>query len=155
MIMNYDDENNVESDDKGYVSIITNLETKVTIITGKQNKTSNNQIFGDLIYPLKSRLPKQNEITEAGCKGNVGSCPNWLMENLKYYAISNDKYAMNNNSETYQKIQGYWLLSSDLNKSTDARIVECYGRLNQGYGYTGYTNFGARPVITIPKSYLE
>ena len=154
MVMNYTDENNTSSDTLGYTSIITNAGTKVTTITGKQSKTSDNQTFGSTTQPLKARLPKESEVTGAGCTTSQGSCPTWLMENMTYLNVSNDKYSMNNNSEAYQnQIYGYWLLSSLPGYSNFARYVRYYGYV--GYDYTAYGYYGARPVITVSTSDLS
>ena len=98
MIMNYTDEKNTNSETIGYISIITNPSTKVTTITGKQEKTSDNQTFGNESLPLKARLPKENEIFSAGCSGSVGSCPAWMINNMSYYNVANDKYSINSSN---------------------------------------------------------
>ena len=151
MIMNYRDENNETATDRGYTSIITNLETKLTTITPKQNRTSSKQKFGNLNEPLKARLPMEKELKDAGCKTNDGSCPIWLVTNMTYYNVSNDKYSINNNNEEYQnQIKGYWGLASYPNYSTNGRSITYTGKLFQsGKGY------GVRPVITVPISDLS
>ena len=150
MIMNYTDENNGAAEDKGYTSIITS--NGVTTITGKP--TTNTTTVGTSSKPLKARLPKESEVTGAGCTTGAGSCPTWLMEYMTYYNVSNDKYSMNNNSEAYQnQIYGYWLLSSYPGNSNCARSVYYYGSVN--YNFTTYGYFGARPVITVSTSDLS
>ena len=171
MLMNYEDENNKEDDTKGYTSIITNQNTKETTITGKNNAT--NTTVGSNILPLKSRLPKQGEISqeEVGCHiwtsdSDYGTCPTWLIENLKYINVSSyagsgniDKYSMNNNSSSIQNIQGYWLLSSCLGSNLSARSVGYGGNISYGqvsYNGVGVGNAGGiRPVITVLISDLE
>ena len=150
MVMNYTDENNGAAEDKGYTSIITS--NGVTTITGKP--TTNTTTVGTSSKPLKARLPKESEVTGAGCSGSLGSCPVWLMEYMTYHNVSNDKYSMNNNSEAYQnQIYGYWLLSSYPGDSRYARCVDYYGSVFY-YGTTnGYC--GARPVITVSTSDLS
>ena len=144
MIMNYTDENNGTATNMGYTSIITN--NGVTTITGKP--TTKTSTVGTESKPLKARLPKESEVTEAGCTTGRGSCPVWLMENMTYWNVSNDKYSMNNNSEAYQKqVYGYWLLSSYPGNSTVARSVFYYG--NVFYSQTTNGSYGARPVITV------
>ena len=149
MIMNYKDENNGDSENKGYTNIVTN--NGVTTITGKP--TTNTTTVGTLSKPLKARLPMMSEVTVAGCIGSSGSCPIWLMENIKYSSVTNDKYSMNNNSEAYQNIQGYWLLSSNPDYSGSAHYVYCNGSVSIDDTTNG--NYGARPVITVPKAYLQ
>ena len=142
MIMNYTDENNGDSEVKGYTSIITS--NGVTTITGKP--TTRVTTIGTSAKPLKARLLKQNEMST--CTWKSGSCPVWLMENMTYYNVSNDKYSMNNNSEAYQnQINGYWTLSS----------VSDYGNIVFSISYNGigsgdsttYQFYGTRPVITV------
>ena len=145
MIMNYRDENNSDSDEYGYTGITTS--NGVTTITGKQSKISPDQTFGNATQPLKARLPMDGEVRQAKCSGNEGSCPVWLMENITYYNVADDKYSMNNNNETYQnKIKGYWLLSSHSNYSNCARFIYYNGYV--GHNLTT-SDFGARPVITV------
>ena len=151
MVMNYTDENNGSAEDKGYTSIITT--NGVTTITGKP--TTNTTTVGTSAKPLKARIPKESEVTGAGCTTSSGSCPTWLMENMTYYNVSNDKYSMNNNSEAYQnQIYGYWLLSSYPGNSRDARYVYYNGSVYYYY-YTTSGNYGARPVITVSTSDLS
>ena len=145
MIMNYRDENNEAATDMGYTSIITS--NGVTTITGKPE--SNTTTLGTSAKPLKARLPKYSEINEAGCTGSNGACPVWLMENMKYYNVANDKYSINNNDEAYQNIGGYWLLSSTLGSSTGVRYAGSNGHMGANSG-TGLSSLGARPVITAP-----
>ena len=150
MIMNYTDENNGTATDMGYTSIITS--NGVTTITGKPE--SNTTTVGTSSKPLKARLPKQSEVMGAGCTTSNGSCPVWLMENMTYYNVSNDKYSMNNNSEAYQnQIYGYWLLSSYPGYSDHASYVNYNGRVFDNY--TTYGKYGARPVITVSTSDLS
>ena len=150
MVMNYTDENNGSAEDKGYTSIITT--NGVTTITGKP--TTNTTTVGTSAKPLKARLPKESEVTGAGCTTSSGSCPTWLMEYMTYYNVSNDKYSMNNNSEAYQnQIYGYWLLSSYPGNSDYARRVHASGGVLNNYN--AYGPFGARPVITVSTSDLS
>ena len=86
------------------------------------------------------------EVSSGGCSYVEGTCPIWLMENLQYYNVTNDKYSINNNSETYQNIKGYWLLSS-LNGVDNAYRIGYSGR--ETYGQISTGNFGVRPVITV------
>ena len=104
--------------------------------------------IGTISQPLKARLPKMSEINGAGCVGINGTCPVWLMENITYFNVSNDKYAMNNNSEAYQdSILGYWLLSSR-SGNFQAHFIWYPGRWF--YFYTTRPGYGVRPVITVP-----
>ena len=151
MIMNYSDVGN------GYLSIMTSTSDKVTTIMGKNYSTSDNQVFGNTEYPLKARLATFNEILDAGCELSAsdestnGSCPIWLMENMKYYNLNNDKYSINNNDESYQNILGYCLLSSSAS-SVGARMVGAHGIV--GSNYVTANIFGIRPVTTIKEGDL-
>ena len=151
IVMNYNDENNQNSSTMGYTSIITNSNTKITTIIGKNGVTSTT--IGTLNKPLKARLPKESEVKGAGCTTDEGSCPVWLMENMSYWNGANDKYSMNNNTEVYQnQIYGYWLLSS-LNCAHCSRSIIYKGQ--EGYTYTAVGSYGVRPVITINISDLS
>ena len=147
--LNYTDEANKTVEDKGYTSVIT--ANGIATITGKP--TTNTTTINTSSSPLKARLPKESEIIEAGCTTNSGSCPIWLMKNLQYSNVANDKYSINNNSEIYQNIIGYWLLSSNSGYFADACNVYSSGRV-RGIGTT-YVGFGIRPVITVPLSDLK
>ena len=150
MIMNYEDENNKDSTEYGYTSIITS--NGETTITGKP--TSNIIRVGTSSKPLKARLPIMSEVTSAECTWINGSCPVWLIENMTYYSEANDKYSMNNNSEAYQNIQGYWLQPSyPINNITLALTISYYGRM--GNSETTNGRRGLRPVITVPMSDLS
>ena len=141
--LNYTDEANGTETDKGYTSIITN--SGVATITGKP--TTNVITIGTTLEPLRARLPKESEVKVAGCTGDNGSCPVWLMENMTYRNISNDKYSMNNNNEAYQNIGGYWLLPSSPGASDLVRDIYPQGMVNQLY--PNHVVYGARPVITV------
>ena len=148
MIMNYTDENNQDSIEYGYTGIITSNGTATIIGKPATNVTT----VGTNLKPLKARLPKQSEVMGAGCTTSGGSCPTWLMENMKYYNVSNDKYSMNNNNENYQIFHGYWLLSSYPNQYQHAYFLYYTGKLS--HGYSRYYEGGLRPVITVPIDYL-
>lgn len=153
--LNYIDEENTDLEDIGYISLV--ISEGVATITGKP--TTKVTTIGTTLQPLKSRLPKSREITGGGCTIGNGSCSVWLMENMKYWNGSNDKYSMNNNTETYQNILGYWLLSSYPNKNFGACFVYYYGSINYFAGatpsWTTNNNYGIRPVITVPISDLS
>ena len=121
---------------------------------GKKDGTTQTPITTTDNKPLKARLPKESEVTGAGCTTSSGSCPVWLMEYMTYWNGANDKYSMNNNSEAYQnQIYGYWLLSSCPGSSLRALYVH-YG----GIVHFDSTTFGygsARPVITVSISDLS
>ena len=156
MIMDYDDENNKTDDTKGYTSIMTDETTKVTTITGKQNKTSTNQTFGNTTEPLKARLPREDEVKPSDnslCTTSQGSCPMWLVKNLNYWNGANNKYSDNQNNGI-TNIYGYWLLSSYPGFSNYARIVRCRGDVND-YSTSRASYYGLRPVITVSLSDLS
>ena len=146
----YNDEGNEENVENGYKQII--VENGIGKIVSKN--LTNFILIGTSIEPLKARLPKYNELINAGCTGGDGSCPAWLMENMTYYNVSNDKYSMNNNDEEYQDtVYGYWTLSATPYHNGRARILYYTGTFNSNYTIGG--KHGIRPVITIPKDYLE
>ena len=149
MIMNYNDESNYNRVGYGYKGIYTDIETKITTIVAKNE--IDNTLLGNLDKPLKARLLKGNECLS--CTATAGTCPVFLVENLKYYNVSNDKYSMNNNSESYQIIDGYWLIQSSINSTEYARKI--YYRGSVVSQAASSTTYGIRPVITVPKSYLE
>ena len=150
MIMNYKDEYNVDNSTYGYTGITTS--NGVTIITGKPE--SNTTTVGTSEKPLKARLPQESELKIGGCTTSNGSCPVWLIENMKYYNVNNDKYAVNNNSEANQNFLGYWLLPSRQDKMSNAYSIYYFGCI-RNYNLTPDNKTGIRPVITVPKSYLE
>ena len=85
MVMNYTDENNHESGNiNGYEGIITDTNTKLTKIIGKNGATST--IIGASKKPLKARLPKEIEVAGTGCTESYGSCLTWLIGNLHNYS---------------------------------------------------------------------
>ena len=168
MIMNYEDENNKTDSTKGYTGITTDTTTKVTTITGKQNKTSQYQTFGNTTEPLKARLPREDEVTsqDAGChvwrssNADNGTCSAWLVENLyynsnfsSYCSTCSTKYLINNNNGI-TNIYGYWLLSSYPGNTYYARHVHYNGLVI--YNSTSYASSnGLRAVITVSKSDLS
>ena len=167
MIMKYDDENNKTDNTKGYIGITTDINTKVTTITGKQNKTSQYQTFGTSSEPLKARLPREDEVTsqDAGChvystSADYGTCPTWLVENLyydsnfsSYCSTCSTKYSINNNNGI-TNIYGYWLLSSYPGVAYSARYVDYNGHVDS-YGASNASGNGLRAVITVSKSDLS
>ena len=158
----------------GYSGAATYGYTGITITSGvgyitKKDGTTQTPITLTDNMPLKARLPKLKEITEAGChiynsstyQQDYGTCPVWLMGYMTYYNVSSytgsgntDKYSMNNNSEAYQNnIYGYWLISSYPGDSNDARRVFYFGFV--GWTYAKYTGAsGVRAVITVSKTNL-
>ena len=149
MTLNYEDESNKNIDENGYISLV--IRNGVGTITGKP--ITKVTTIGTNSIPLKARLPKESEVTGAGCTTSAGSCPTWLMENMTYSNQGNDKYSMNNNSEAYQNIQGYWLLSSNWYTVGRSRIINYEGRTTNPP--TTRNDNGIRPVITVPKEYLS
>ena len=161
MIMAYEDENN-KGTDYGYTSITTNGTTKVTTITGKQNKTSTNQTFGNTTEPLKARLPREDEVFKEEqdsnyCNYNSASCPTWLVENLDLNSVFSwcstcqTKYA---DTQKTANIYGYWLLSSIPGVTDFARVVDCNGVV-YSYNTSHASHNGLRAVITVSKSDLS
>ena len=160
----YEDEGHKLNPNTGYGEIgttekgiyITEKDIKVENVKDSQAPT----IVYDSNKPLKARLPKYSEVSSSNVRcyhnfvscDSCGSCSSYMVEKLKYYYASNDKYSMNNNSEVYQKIQGYWLLSSGYHNGNKALIVKYVGRSE----YMNTSNpqdtikIGIRPVITVP-----
>ena len=167
MNLEYNDTENSNTGTYGYTGII--ITDGVGYITKKDGTTQTPITLTDNM-PIKARLPKLKEITEAGChifnsstsSQDYGTCPVWLMGNMAYYDVSSyagsgntDKYSMNNNNEAYQnQIYGYWLLSSYPGHSDRARGVYYRGYVRNYYANnTGI--YGVRAVITISKSDLS
>ena len=157
----YYEENN-SGTDYGYIGITT--ENGIATIKGKNGVP--NTTIGTIEFPLKARLPREDEVTytEVGCHvfssdADYGTCPVWLVENLKYRNVSSyvgsgntDKYSMNNGNEI-TNMYGYWLLSSSPGNMSTANIVICNGRvINFSTSYAGY--YGLRAVINVSKSDL-
>ena len=172
MNLDYDDiEDNTSSGytgttSKGYKGMT--ITDGVGYITKKDGTQTPITLTDDM--PIKARLPKLKEITEAGChiynsspsSQDYGTCPVWLMGYMAYINVSSytgsgntDKYSMNNNNEAYQdQIYGYWLLSSTPGYSDYARYVTHGGFVGDYYAnYTGGN--GVRAVITVSKSNLS
>lgn len=142
MIMNYNDEYNTNS---GYQKIITDINTKITSIIRK-NGIENT--IGSVGKPIKSRLPMYSEVSGIECTESYSSCPIWLIEYLSKGNMT--KYALN---EHIEGINGFWLLCSHEN----SRYAKAIGNLGHitGSATSRNTTYGIRPVITVPKSYLE
>ena len=154
MIMNYEDEENIGISNGGYLGI-KKIDNLTKILTKSSATSVNNIVIDTIEKPLKARLPGKKEILDTECKTSMGSCPVWLVENLKYYSVTNDKYSINNNNETYQSIHGYWLLPSFNGNNQCAYSVSKFGRL-ESHDHNNDKNFsGIRPVITVPISDLE
>ena len=157
MILSYDDvedkritgySGNIEY---GYTGIFTDVDSKVTTIVGKNITEREN--FGNTEFPLKARLPKYSEIyisDSKHCATWEGSCSVWLVDNLEY----NNAYSSSTfpNKGNITNIYGYWLLSSHPNYS-GVYIVSHSGSIGENYTTTKYD--GIRPVITVPREYLE
>ena len=111
----------------------------------------NNISFGNRKKTLKSRMITAKELN--GCTASVGSCPIYLIENLRYYSVSEGKYSINNNNGVYQEFDGYWQLSSHVNSIEYARKI--YYRGSTVSQLVSSTSYGVRSVIAVPKSYLE
>ena len=155
MNLSYSDEGHEESSLFGYGEIITtDLGIKIT----KKDKTTEVTRDGNLtpVIPyegnklLKARLPKESEVTGAGCTtGAYGSCPAWatnaLAENSNYYT----------NNEHISAISGYWLLSSRKDLSLSALSINSNGVIDEVNTSNVSSKIGIRPVITIPKSMLK
>ena len=138
MIMDCTDSNGLSSG--GFISITTDPETKTTTIIGKNDKVSDNQVFGNSQYPLKARLPRYDEARTAGCSVSGGSCYEWMVDNKTP------------NTGSLNDIYGYWTMNS---YSTNRGIPINFGRYINYSTFTNYGYYGIRPVITVPISDLE
>ena len=155
MVLEYDDTLDQETPEdliswtSGYKGII--VANGIGVITNKEENSTT--IIGTSELPLKARLPKYSEVIGAECTSSSGSCPAWLVNYLRDTSTpSSDSIYPDN--ETIDGIYGYWLLSSRLDSSNYAQLVN-----NHGYIYdinTAYTRlcYGIRPVITVPKTDL-
>ena len=151
ILIDYTDENNIDSENRGYTSIITNKTTKVTTITGKNGAT--NTMIGTSSKPLKARLPEEREVYPKDntlCTTTAPTCPMWLVE---YLSTPSWCTSCLNKYMTLPKtkgIQGYWIMSSspEPNSTSCARLVSQGGRIYDYY--INYTDYGGiRPVITV------
>ena len=103
--------------------------------------------------PIKARLPKNSEIYKNHCDKWSGTCPVWLVENLRYDGIQDDKYSLNSaniSGTSIYNIYGYWLLSSNPGDSDYARNVTYSGSMLEN-STSVVISIGIRPVITVPK----
>ena len=143
----------------GYISL--EIVDGIGKINGKDGAET--EIKLDNNKPIKARLPKLSEMisNDVGChlmksSNDHGSCPVWIVENLSYANVANDKYSINKKNvygSPIHKIEGYWLLSSSSSSLKYARAIVEYGAISGGE--SGFTNsYGARPVITVPISDL-
>ena len=161
----YEDEGRIYAEKNNYQNVYgygkietTELGIKITDKNGIEITENDNQspiILYEEGKPLKARLPKQSEIIEAGCKTSsfdLGSCPVWLVDNLKesdYYPELD--YPQKGN---ITGIYTYWILSSHPSNSDHAYRVRFNGILDSAL--TSFSsNGGIRPVITVPREYLE
>ena len=152
----YTDEVDLTNQTSNYGKIETTLNgIKITMKDGTEvpgNGNSTPTILYDNGKKLKARLPMLSEVKSSQSKCNLveGSCEPWLIENLKYWNGSDNKYYINED-DTLQ-ISGYWLLATSSN--FNAYIVGYTGLITQTIpSYVG--GIGIRPVITVSKSDLS
>lgn len=136
---------------KGYNNISTTGE--VTKIYNKSNTST--LTVGTMENPLRARLPEMGELMDAGCTETNLTCPDWLYNNLKTTAL---KPELSN----IDGVSGYWTLSSvdttstiTTSSATNAWTVEYNGRVSGEALSNNTTDYGVRPVITIPKYDLD
>ena len=159
----YEDEGHKLNQSNGYGEIgttekgiyITDKDVRVDDIKDSQTPT----IIYDSNKALKARLPKYSEVSSSNVRcylgytsGNYyGSCSSYMVENLLYYSVANNKYSANQNNGI-SNIIGYWLLSSGYFNGIKALFVRGVGRSE----YINVSNpqdnikIGIRPVITVP-----
>ena len=101
---------------------------------------------------MKTRLPKYSQVSILECSENEGSCPAYLLDNLRYHNCNGNKYALNSaniSGTAKENIAGYWLLASYFNYNYGAYYVAYHGKIT--YVNTRNVNSsGIRPVITVP-----
>ena len=144
----YTDENNTSDSTKGYTGITTS--GVVTTIIGTNGAT--NTTIGTNKKPLKARLPKEREvypIDNSLCTGGLGTCPAWLVENL-----ADTDFTKYTSTKKISGIKGYWLLSSHPGRSDLVHDLRYDGSVGGDYANNIVLN-GIRPVITVPRDYLE
>lgn len=138
VVINYKDEGNNYKTIKT-VGATTTLTSSTGVTTSYQN--------------LKARLPKLSEIKDAGCLTTNFSCPIWLSNYLSLseaFCSSNSKYC-NDYMTNKSTAMGYWLLSSKEKDTTYSSIYTVGGYAKLGiYATTAGSDYGTRPVITIP-----
>ena len=154
MNFTYEDEGNKSDINAGYGKLtITN---GLAVITNKSNSFSTE--IGTSVEPLKARMPSQKEIVEVNCSREEGSCPSWLVENIKYWDGANNKYLVNSKNITGTaefNISGYLLLSTNSGYAL-SEVVTYKGKYaSNEYGVTSTNMYGIRPVITVPLSDLN
>ena len=156
MNLDYLDEGHIENSNYGYEKIIaTQAGIKIIKRDGTELTRSGNQtpvILYEDGQSLKARLPKYSEIENYYSDGRhcsiIGKCPAWLVDNLEIYSTY---YSTNTH---IQGIKGYWLLSSDSNNNYGALYVYSTGNLGSTHTFVS-SDYGVRPVITVPLSDLQ
>ena len=166
IILNYSNEG--YSDNYGYKSIITDLNTLETKIVGKDDSIK--LTVGNLDSPLKARLPKVKELKDAGCgvarigentQKHYGTCPVWLIENLKYWDVTynagsnhTDKYIINKD-KNLEDVRGYWTMSSYNSRDNYSYYMYHPGSVEELNSTWVLLYIGTRPVIEIPEDRLS
>ena len=160
----YDDKKENEDIGVAWENGYTKLEIIDGVGTITKKDGTKTEILLDNNKTIKARLPKLSEMisSNVGChlmisSNDWGSCPVWIVENLRYENVANDKYSINKENDyrsPIYNIQGYWLLTSSSSSLKYARAVSKEGVISGGE--SGFNNYyGARPVITVPISDLE
>ena len=125
--------NNAYQDESGRYGKIETTDNGIRIT--KSDGSQSALILYENNKKLKARLPKYSEVTSAGCTSNNNSCFSFLKLNLD------------------DNIKGYWLLSASSGYNYFACTIASSGNISRRINYE--KSVGIRPVITVPRSYLE
>ena len=127
--INYDNEAKKVSSNYGYGKIIaTKTSIKIYLSDNTTISYSDNEI--------RARLAKQSEVNGVGCDYTLNSCPAWLLTNL-------------------DNVLGFWLLPSYPMSSYNAMVINKEDQKISSAASSNVTDYGLRPVITLPKSMLK
>ena len=152
----YEDEGHLSGNGYGKIET-TEAGIKITKKDGTTEVTRSENQTPVIPYeegkPLKSRLPKLEEVYNTGtdtnhCHTSYRSCPAWLTNGLK---IGSAYYPDN---EHIEGITGYWTLSSNP-LGYGARAVNCWGTGADSGNNNDDSSYGIRPVITVSLSDLQ
>lgn len=150
IIKNFNYENETLYDEEGYKGIEVK-QTSNNYLTVIKSANDEEKSYKN----LRARLPKMQEALDAGCtnSGAIGEpiCPLYLLDYLREHEL-----VLGTHTSGLDTVDGYWLLASYSNKDT-ATSVSYTGFAGAGAGGTptNSSDVGIRPVITVPKDYLQ
>ena len=154
-VFKYTDENiSVSTGTKG-ITGYGGIESDSLIIRLTDKNGNETKISGS----LKARLPYYSELKVVGCKhyqvddNYMDSCPLWLSNylDLNY----KNSYIKTDERNSISNIRGYWLLSSDAEKSNKSWYLGITGSISTDTNNIEDSISGVRPVITINKNDIE